>query len=614
VGYDEFIADSVQINYNQTTTLKAVLSIRTTGSDAIHVKASPIQSAKNATVRRTTTADLEETSRTNIQGAVNISSGVTTAGVNGFSIRGGRATDATIRVDGVAVNDPYMGSFAPASPEFYPTVSTLAHNADSEGIEAQPAPEPDPIIENEFIPTMHEPTSTFGIDVDKASYSLMRRQIDAGTRPPAASMRIEELINYFHYDYPEPSGSDPFSLISEVSTCPWNPEHKLIHIGLQGRHIDMSALPPSNLVFLIDVSGSMDSPERLPLLVEGFKMMVKELRPEDNVAIVVYAGAAGVVLPSTSGADKEEMLATLDGLRAGGSTAGGAGIELAYKIAAENFKRDGNNRVILATDGDFNVGISTDDALVKLIEKKRKDGIFLTVLGFGSGDDYRDTKMEKLADNGNGSYAYIDNIGEARRALVNELSGTLFTIAKDVKLQVEFNPVTVAGYRLIGYEDRVLANEDFANDRKDAGDLGAGHSVTALYEIIPTRHTRDDAPQLSDASASAMRYQVRHLNPEALTSNELMDIRLRYKEPADSTSKLIEHPLTDAVADIGSASENFRFAAAVAELGLILRDSKYKGSASYDSLLTLARGALGADTDGARKEFIELAEKAKTKF
>ncbi len=458
------------------------------------------------------------------------------------------------------------------------------------------------IHENIFLETTKNPLSTFSIDVDNASYSNMRRYINQGQKPPVDAIRIEEMINYFTYDYPQPKGEDPFSVNTELSGCPWNPDHQLLHIGLQGRQIATDALPPSNLVFLIDVSGSMDTPERLPLVKAGFKLLVDALRPQDRVSIVVYAGAAGVVLPATAGSKKTDIMAAIENLQAGGSTAGGAGIEKAYALAADNFIEGGNNRVILATDGDFNVGVSSDAAMERLIEAKRKSGVYLTVLGFGMGN-YKDSKMKILASKGNGNYAYIDNLMEAKKVFVNEFGGTLFTIAKDVKLQLEFNPEKVKGYRLIGYETRALKNEDFNNDQKDAGELGSGHTVTALYEIIPAAVAHSPFLMQIDTLKYQKMSTVEKLKER---SNDLLTIKLRYKKPDSDESKLIEKVVFDQSGAIEKTSENFRFAAAVASFGMLLRDSEFKGNSNYASVLALALGARGEDEEGYRAEFIHM--------
>ena len=455
------------------------------------------------------------------------------------------------------------------------------------------------IVENIFLDAALNPLSTFSIDVDRASYSNVRRFINAGQRPPVDAVRIEELINYFTYDYPDPHGEHPFSITTEISDVPWNPIHKLVRIGIQGERIDMHDLPPSNLVFLLDVSGSMQSPDKLPLLKASFRMLVNKLRPADRVAIVVYAGAAGLVLPSTPGDEKSRILDAIEALEAGGSTAGGAGIQLAYKVAAENHVEGGNNRVILATDGDFNIGASSDAEMVSLIEEKRKQGTLLTVLGFGTGN-LKDSKMEKLADHGNGNFAYIDNLMEARKVLVTEMGGTLLTIAKDVKIQVEFNPSRVAAYRLIGYENRLLAAEDFNDDTKDAGELGAGHSVTALYEVIPVGV---DSP-VQIRGLDSLRYQA-PTRPVAADSPELMFVKLRYKRPDAELSRLIAQPLLDSGTE---PSADLRFAAAVAGFGMILRDSEHCGAWTLADVLALARQSIGEDSEGYRTEFVRLVE------
>ena len=463
------------------------------------------------------------------------------------------------------------------------------------------------IDDNPFHRVGNDPLSTFSIDVDTASYSNMRRFITQGQLPPKDAVRIEELINYFPYNYPQPTGNRPFSVTTEVTSAPWNPQHKLVQVGLQGKRLENETLPPSNLVFLIDVSGSMGEPDKLPLVQQSLKLLVNKLRPEDRVSLVVYAGNAGVVLPATPGNQKTKILAAIDRLQAGGSTAGGQGIELAYKIAKQNFLKSGNNRVILATDGDFNVGVSSDAELTRLIEQKRDQGIFLTVLGFGTGN-YKDGKMEQLADKGNGNYAYIDTLLEAKKVLVNDIRGTLFTIAKDVKIQVEFNPAKVQAYRLIGYENRLLQNQDFNDDKKDAGEIGAGHSVTALYEIIPTG-TKSDVKL---PEVDPLRYQRSGVTATDTADNEMMLVKLRYKLPQDNTSQLITQTIKDSDFQINQTpSTNLRFAAAVATFGMILRDSEYKGNANYDLVMKLATQGQGEDQEGYRGEFIRLVEQSR---
>ncbi|GAX37753.1 vWA domain-containing protein [Nodularia sp. NIES-3585] len=463
------------------------------------------------------------------------------------------------------------------------------------------------IEDNPFHRVSNEPLSTFSIDVDTASYSNMRRFITQGQLPPKDAVRIEELINYFTYNYPQPRGDRPFSVTTEVTAAPWNSQHKLVQVGLQGKHLNNETLPPSNLVFLIDVSGSMDEPDKLPLVQQSLKLLVNELRPQDRVSLVVYSGNAGLVLPATSGSEKAEIRAAIDRLRAGGSTAGGQGIELAYNIAKQSLIKSGNNRVILATDGDFNVGISSDAELTRLIETKRGQGIFLTVLGFGTGN-YKDSKMEQLANKGNGNYAYIDTLLEAKKVLVNDIRGTLFTIAKDVKIQVEFNPAKVQAYRLIGYENRLLQNQDFNDDQKDAGEIGAGHSVTALYEVIPTG-TKSDVKL---PEVDPLRYQRSGVTTPDSADNEMMLVKLRYKLPQDSTSQLITQTIRDSDFKADRiASANLRFAAAVATFGMVLRDSEYKGNADLDLVMNLATQARGEDEEGYRGEFIRLVEQSK---
>jgi Ca-activated chloride channel family protein len=460
----------------------------------------------------------------------------------------------------------------------------------------------DRIYENRFLLAMQNPLSTFSIDVDTASYSNVRRFINNNQFPYKDAVRIEEMINYFSYDYPQPKKDAPFSITTEISACPWNTAHRLIHIGLQGKTLESEEVPPSNLVFLLDVSGSMGQPNKLPLLQKAFRLLVNELGPKDRVSIVVYAGAAGLVLPSTAASKKETISSAIERLSAGGSTAGGAGIKLAYKVAQENLIPEGNNRIILATDGDFNVGVSSTSELVRMIEDYRKKGIFLTILGFGMGN-YKDGRMEQLADKGNGNYFYIDNLMEAKKVFVNDMRGTLFTIAKDVKLQLEFNPAKVKAYRLIGYENRILNKEDFDDDTKDAGELGAGHTVTALYEIIPFG-SDEEIPGVDE-----LKYQDNKISPKAFKNKEILTLKLRYKEPDGKKSKLIVHPLLDKHVVLAKTSENFKFSAAVAAFGMLLRDSEFKGDAGYDSVLELARDGKGKDYFGYRAEFIQLVDK-----
>ncbi len=457
------------------------------------------------------------------------------------------------------------------------------------------------IDETGFLEVTANPLSTFAADVDAASYANVRRFIMQGKYPYADAVRTEELVNYFSYDYEEPRSNDPLSINLEYSDCPWNDENQLIHIGLRGKSLQRDEEISSNLVFLLDVSGSMKKPDKLPLLKQAFKLLVKQLTQNDRVSIVVYAGAAGEVLSSTPGSEKKKILRAIDKLEAGGSTAGGAGIQMAYKIAKDNFIKGGNNRVILATDGDFNVGISSSSELVRYIEDQRDDGIFLTVLGFGQGN-YKDNRLQELADRGNGTHAYIDNIMEAKKVLVDELSGTLYTIAKDVKIQVEFNPAKVHSYRLLGYENRRLANEDYEDDKKDAGEVGAGHTVTALYEIVPLRP--NDKSQVQE-----LKYQETKIKNSAFKSSDVLTVRIRYKDPDGDQSQEISKVLTGKSVQLAKASNNFRFSAAVAQFAQILRDSEFKGEADLKTVKKLAKGAKGDDEYGYRAEFINLVER-----
>jgi Ca-activated chloride channel homolog len=463
--------------------------------------------------------------------------------------------------------------------------------------------------ENAFLEVKKEALSTFSIDVDRAAYSNVRRMLGDGQMPPKDAVRIEEMINYFDYAYPQPDAKseNPVTINTEYADSPWNAGLKLFKMGIQAKKISTENLPASNLVFLIDVSGSMSDPNKLPLLIKGFSLLVDQLREQDKVAIVVYAGAAGMVLSPTSGKEKSKIKDALEKLSAGGSTAGGEGIKLAYRIAEENFVKGGNNRVILASDGDFNVGASSEADLTELIEKKRESGVFLSVLGFGLGN-YKDNKMETLADKGNGNYAYIDNIQEAEKVFVTEFGGTLFTVAKDVKLQLEFNPKFVSAYRLVGYENRMLQNEDFNNDRKDAGDMGSGHTVTAIYEIIPAGVKCDYLK-----SVDKLKYQENEKQDiyAGLESKEIVTVKLRYKSPESKKSMLMEKAVMDQGIEFEKTSENFKLAAAVAEFGLILRDSEFKGEANYDQVIEIAKKAKGQDEEGYRAEFIKLVKLAK---
>lgn len=536
------------------------------------------------------------------------------------------------------------------------------------------------IAESPFLQVLRDPLSTFSIDVDTASYSNVRRYLQGGSLPPRDAVRVEELINYFDYDYPLPTGDHPFSVNVEVAECPWEPQHRLARIGIKGMEFDDRTQPAANLVFLIDVSGSMNQPNKLPLVQESLGLLVNNLRRNDTVAIVVYAGASGLVLPPTNGGNRADILDAIARLQAGGSTNGGAGIQLAYDTAIQHFVEGGVNRVILATDGDFNVGVQNREELQRLIEVKAKSGVFLSVLGYGMGN-LKDGTLEMLADKGNGNYAYIDTINEAQKVLVDQMGGTLVTIAKDVKIQVEFNPAQVGSYRLIGYENRMLAAQDFNDDRKDAGEIGAGHTVTALYEIVPAGLAPpEDAPSIDplkyqNAPGTAPDNQYRDRNeavldesdsdideevmdadsprglkslardndesapignrpseignPEAIAnpltpaahSGELMTVKLRYKEPDEDVSKLIEVPVIDSRATFNSSSDDFAFAAGVASFGMLLRQSvhaKTTGSTpadaidlfDYEFVREVAVNSRGADPFGYRAEFLQLVEKA----
>ena len=459
------------------------------------------------------------------------------------------------------------------------------------------------IKENSFVAVAQQPVTTFSADVDRAAYANVRRIIGYGQIPPKDAVRIEEMVNYFDYDYPAPEegSASPLRVSPELAPAPWNPNHLLLRIGLQAKKIDLAKAPPSNIVFLIDVSGSMDEDNKLPLLKSSFKMLLGQLRPDDKIAIVTYANGTKVALPSTSVKDKEKIIKVLDNLYASGGTSGGRGIQLAYEQAQKSFIKNGNNRIILATDGDFNIGINNTTDLEKFIEKQRESGIYMSVLGFGIGN-YRDDMAETIADKGNGNYAYIDNITEAKKVLVNELSGTLFAVAKDVKLQLEFNPKYVKEYKLIGYENRMLANEDFTNDKKDAGEIGAGHTVTALYELVP-----------SDGKvAQSLRYQSQELNEKG-KGNELGFLKIRYKDPKVKDAKSVEitEPLVFNKKALKETSTDYRFAASVAEFGILLRDNSNKANATYDQVIELAEGAIGKDPEGYRKEFVRLVKSVK---
>jgi Ca-activated chloride channel family protein len=465
----------------------------------------------------------------------------------------------------------------------------------------------DSVEDNPFISVKTDPRSTFSIDVDTASYSLVRRFLTQnGQLPPKGAVRIEELINYFSYSYPKPDPGNLFTVSTEVNEAPWAKGHRLVRIGLKAREVTNAQRPAANLVFLLDVSGSMENPNKLPLLKRAFRMLVDQLDHRDHVSIVVYAGASGLVLPPTSGDQRGEILSAMDRLQAGGSTNAGDGIELAYAMAQKNFVPGGVNRVLLATDGDFNVGVTNQSDLVDMVQAKAKGGVFLSVLGFGMGN-YKDSTLEKLADKGNGNYSYVDNIGEAKKVLGEQAAGTLVTIAKDVKIQVEMNPLVVQSFRLIGYENRVLAHQDFNDDNKDAGDIGAGHTVTALYEIVPV------GAKPAAGSVDGLKYQSPGQPSAAAGSGEMMTVKLRYKQPEGDKSQLLEFPVRDGRKELSQASADFRFASAVAGFGMLLRNSPHKGTASYASVLELARSGIGSGRDQeARQELVTLVQRAES--
>jgi len=452
--------------------------------------------------------------------------------------------------------------------------------------------------ENGFINANYDPLSTFSIDVDTASYANVRRIINSGAMPPVGAVRIEEMINYFSYDYPQPTGNDPIAISIENGPSPFNKGYELVKIGLKAKDIKTENLPPSNLVFLIDVSGSMDTPVKLGLLKKSMKMLVAQLDKQDRISIVVYAGSDRIVLQPTPGSEQKKIIQAIESLRSGGSTHASSGIETAYKLAHQAYMPEGNNRVILASDGDFNVGITSRGELQKLIEDKRKSGIYLTTLGFGMGN-YHDDTMEILADKGNGNYAYIDSLLEAKKVLIKEMGGTLHTLAKDVKIQVEFNPAQVGAYRLIGYENRTLADEDFVNDKKDAGEIGAGHTVTALYEIIPANH--QDIPQIDE-----LKYQKSKQN--SVASDEMLTVKLRYKPLKSDKSKEISKSLVPKKTSLEKTSDDFRFSAAVAGFGMLLKKSEYIEDFSWEECISLMQNSRGADREGYRAEALRLAE------
>lgn len=516
------------------------------------------------------------------------------------TFRGARPDGTAYYIDGVRV----QGGTAPSS--------TSGTQVQTGGLPQQVASAPVLVLndetythfeENRFLLTKDEPLSTFSIDVDKASYAVVRRYLNDHMLPPEDAVRVEEMINYFPYNVTAENTTHPFSIRTEVSQSPWNKDHKLVHITLKAPEINVKETPPSNLVFLIDVSGSMQSYDKLYLLKDCLKLMIEHLKPNDRISMVVYAGTEGLVLDGVKGSDKATILYALDQLSAGGSTAGGAGISLAYKVAEKNFIKGGNNRIILATDGDFNVGVSSPQELEKLIEQKRETGVFLSVLGFGTGN-LKDANMETLADKGNGNYSYIDNILEGKKVLVNEAGGTLFTVAKDVKIQIEFNPKYVKSYRLIGYENRLLNNEDFNDDKKDAGEIGAGHCVTAIYELITKDEDKSDTPKIDD-----LKYQQQMLTAAA-GGSEIINIKVRYKKPDSSVSTKFEIPVYDSEKPFDQVSDDMRFAVSVAVFGMKLRHSAFVKDIQYNQIIQMCKAAKGKDEEGYRAELIKMVETA----
>lgn len=594
IGFKDNITTNVLVAAGNTTTVNIKMTPSSTSIKEVTVKAYKVPLIDAYSAGSTTTITSSRIEKMPTRSTSDIAA--TAPGVyqqkNGtsLSIAGARTSGTLYVIDGVQAQGhtiPVQDALAPKAQFYDPSTAEYKKNP-----------------ENDFMNVRVNPLSTMSVDVDRASYSNVRRFINEGSLPPADAVRIEEMVNYFDYKYAQPEGADPIAIHTEMTNCPWRAENRVLHVAIQAKNMALDKLPPSNLVFLIDVSGSMESPERLPLIKAGMKLLVAKLRPNDKVSIVTYAGNAGLALPPTPGNEKEKIIRVLDRLEAGGSTAGGAGIQLAYKIAQENFIKGGNNRVLLATDGDFNVGISNDNELEDMITKERESGVFLTCLGVGT-DNFKDAKMEMLADKGNGNYDYLDNIQEAEKTLVNEFSGTLFTIAKDVKAQIEFNPSKVQAYRLIGYEDRLLNEEDFKDDKKDAGDMGAGHTVTILYEIIPAGVKSEFVRDVNN-----LKYQV-PATTTATYGDEMATIKFRYKKPDGNKSTEIVHPIADRTIDIENATEDTRFSESVAMFGMLLKDSKYKGSSEYKEVIAMAENSKSYDKDGYRAEFVRLVKAAK---
>jgi len=571
IGYKPVELKDIRIKNFQVTVLDFQLTTDFVLQEIVVIDSKyEVQNATN-TCKVMNVADI---SRLPVSGISNIQS------LNsGISVRGGRGTDAVYYIEQI-----------PFQVAGYSACYGTTHNTE----------EYNKIKENIFKDAVLNPLSTFSVDVDYASYSNARRFLLDGYLPPKDAVRVEEFVNYFQYDYPSPDDEHPVSVYTELGICPWNNQNMLLHIGLKGKELSKKDYKKSNIVFLIDVSGSMMPENKLPLLVKAFKMFTEQLNDEDVVSIVVYAGSTGLVLPPTKGKDKLKIMNMLDKLKAGGSTAGGAGMKLAYKIAEDNFIQDGNNRIIWATDGDFNVGVSSTSDLVNFLEEKRKQGIFLTVLGFGA-ENLKDNRLEQLANNGNGHYAYIDNLLEAKRVLVDEIGSTLFTIAKDVKIQIEFNPVKIKAYRLVGYENRLLNSEDFEDDHKDAGEIGSGHTVTALYELIP-QDSEIIAPDTD------LRYQKISVKDLEKLQSEIGNLKIRYKLPDEDESRLMTKIISTDVTSEAEISDNFGFAASAAMFGMFLRDSEFKGISDPDLISELARRFKGTDKNGYRSEFLNLVE------
>lgn len=580
VGYKPVEQKDVIIKNFQVVELNFELDADFTLCEIVVVDQKYFEQKSTNTCKVISSEDIQNLPMSGVNNLTSLQSGVITNNAT-INIRGGRGDEVLYMIEGLPTN---VGGYEAC-------YSYIKPNSE----------EYEQVDENVFKESFKAPLSTFAVDVDAASYTNVRRFLSSMQIPPKDAVRVEEFINYFDYDYPSPK-DEPVKIFTELGKCPWNKDNLLVHIGIKGKELKRDQAGPSNLVFLIDVSGSMTPENKLPLLKRAFKLLTKQLRSDDRVSIVVYASSTGTVLEPTYGYDKEKILDAISNLEAGGSTAGGAGIQLAYKIAEKNFMSDGNNRVILATDGDFNVGISNTGELVKFIQEKKQKGIFLTVLGFGE-ENLKDSRLEKLADDGDGHYAYIDNFNEAKKVFVNELGATLFTIAKDSKIQVEFNPAKVKEYRLIGYENRALNDEDFDDDKKDGGEIGAGHTVTALYEIT----LQDNVDEISESN---LKYQIVAVKESAINTDEILTVKFRYKDPDGTESKLISQPVL-----FSSLKEkpgiNFNFSAAVAMFGMILKDSDYKGDANLDYVLELAESNLGEDEFGYREEFVQLVENAK---